>query len=247
MRYLAIPYSIACYLFGFASLVCLILFVGDLWLPVTINNAAPISPGLAGVIAVLANLALVTIWGLQHSVMADPGFKRNWTRIVPPVIERSTYVLVVGGLTFMLLALWSPMPFVIWDVSGSALGHLLLTGYFAGWSVTLFSTFLINHFELFGLQQAWQRVRKVTPKEQSFVTPLLYKLVRHPMMTGVLLALWCAPTLTTGRLLFNVAMTAYILIGLRHEEDTLVRELGDKYCDYQQRTPMLVPRIRPTD
>ena len=241
MKYLAIPYSIAAYLFGFASLVALILFVGGVFLPWTIDTGSPVSPRLAGLSAVVANLALVTIWGLQHSVMADPDFKRLWIRIVPPAIERSTYVLIVGLVTFALLALWSPMTLVIWDFSGTLLGAVLFAGYFAGWSITLFSTFLINHFELFGLQQAWQRVRRVTPKEQSFVTPLLYKLVRHPMMSGILIALWCAPALSVGRLLFNIAMTAYILIGLRHEEKTLVDELGDEYRDYQAATPMLVP------
>ncbi len=244
MKLFAIPYSIASYLFGFASLVGLILFVSGLWPFWNIDAGTPVSPALSGFAAAIANLSLIAIWGLQHSIMADPGFKRIWTRIVPPAVERSTYVLFVGIFTFALMAFWSPMPTVIWDVSGTVLGAILLAGYFAGWTITLISTFLINHFELFGLRQAWHQFKNVVPKDESFVTPLFYKLVRHPMMTGVLIALWCAPTLSTGRLLVNVAMTAYILAGLRHEEETLVGELGDDYRRYQESTPMLVPGLK---
>lgn len=241
MKLLAMPYSIACYLFGFASLMGFILFTGDLLVPWTINTATPLSPELTGLAALFANLLLVTVWSLQHSIMADPHFKRAWTRIVPPAVERSTYVLFVGAITFALMAFWSPMPGVIWDVSDSLGGTALLIGYFIGWAIVLTSTFLINHLHLFGLQQALDAALSKAPRDSHFVTPLFYKLVRHPMMTGVLIALWCAPTLTVGRLVLNVLMTIYILVGTRHEEKALIAELGDEYEAYRQSTPMLIP------
>ncbi|MEP3051799.1 MAG: isoprenylcysteine carboxylmethyltransferase family protein [Erythrobacter sp.] len=241
MKLFAIPYSILCYLIGVASLVAMILFVGGLFLPWTINTGSPVSLGLTGGMALIGNVALVTIWSLQHSIMADPAFKRVWTRIVPPAVERSTYMLVVGGLTFALLALWSPMPDVIWDVSGTWVATALIAGYLAGWTITFISTFLINHFHLFGLQQAWEQHKQVATKDQSFVTPFFYKFVRHPMMTGVLIALWCAPTLTVGRLVFNIAMTIYVIVGIMHEESTLIEELGEEYEEYRKTTPMVVP------
>jgi protein-S-isoprenylcysteine O-methyltransferase Ste14 len=176
--------------------------------------------------------------------MADAKFKRVWTLIVPAAVERSTYVLVVGVFTFGLIALWSPLDLVLWDFEGTWLGATLLIGYFLGWAITLFSTFLINHFQLFGLLQAWEHLKSLPSKEETFVTPLFYKLVRHPMMTGVLIALWCAPTLTLGRLILNLGLTAYILMGLHHEEKTLVQDLGDEYRTYQRSTPMLVPGFR---
>jgi protein-S-isoprenylcysteine O-methyltransferase Ste14 len=244
MRFLAVPFSIASYFFGFASLVFLILFVGDLIVPWTINEASPVSPGFTGLTAVVANIALITIWGLQHSIMADPSFKRVWIKIVPPAVERSTYVLFVGAVTFTMIALWSPLPTVIWDVSGTIAGPLLIGTYFTGWTITLISTFLINHFHLFGLQQAFQAAKSSAPGKTNFVTPFFYKLVRHPMMTGVLIALWSVPTLTAGRLVFNVIMTAYILLGTRHEEKALVAELGQEYEDYRKTTPMLLPSAK---
>lgn len=244
MKLFAISYSIFCYLIGVASLVAMIVFVGGLLGPWTIDTGSPVTLGLGDGAALVANIALITVWSLQHSIMADPGFKRVWSRIVPPVIERSTYVLVVGGLTFAMLALWSPMPGVIWDISGSWAGIALSVGYLAGWTITFISTFLINHFHLFGLQQAWEQHQQIASKDQSFVTPLFYKLVRHPMMTGVLIALWCAPTLTVGRLVFNIAMTIYVIVGMMHEESTLVEELGDEYEEYRKTTPMVVPGLK---
>ncbi len=244
MKLLDISYSLGCYLFGVASLAGLILFAGDIYLPWTINAASPLSPQLEGATAIVANIGLVTIWSLQHSVMADPGFKRAWTRIVPAHLERSTYVLFVGLFTFGIMALWSPLPGVLWDVSGSALGSVLMLAYLAGWVITLISTFLINHSHLFGLQQAFKGGGREAGAGVRFVTPLFYKLVRHPMMTGVLIALWSVPTLTVGRLTFNLVMSAYILLGTRHEEETLVADLGEEYEEYRKTTPMLIPTGR---
>lgn len=244
MKFFNILYSMGCYFFGFASLVALILFVGDLYLPWTINIPTPMSPQLDGATAIAVNFVLITIWSLQHSIMADPGFKKSWTKIIPAHLERSTYVLFVGLFTFGLMALWSPLPDVLWDVSGSTMGSVLLAGYFLGWVITLISTFLINHFHLFGLQQAYNGPAHNEGIGVKFVTPLFYKFVRHPMMTGVLIALWSVPVLTVGRLTFNLAMSAYILLGTRHEEKSLVAELGEDYQDYRKTTPMLIPTGR---
>ena len=245
MKYLAMIYSITSYLIGVVTLVYLILFTGDMVVSWTVNVAAPTAPEFSGIIAVLWNLLLVGLWGLQHSIWADPGFKKLWTKIVPAAIERSTYLLFVTLMTAIIVAFWAPMPAIIWNVSGDWLGRVLLFGFYFGWSVVLSSTFLINHFHLFGLSQAFQMLRKTESKEASFVTPLFYKIVRHPMMTGVLIALWCAPTLTVGRLVFNFAMTFYVFLGIRHEEKTLVADLGEEYEKYQKIVPAVIPFTTP--
>ncbi len=243
MRILAMAYSLMCYFAGVSALVLLILFIGDLLIPVTINQASPLSPEFPVTAAILANTALIVLWGLQHSIMADPRFKSVWTRFVPPAVERSTFLLFVAIATGLLVALWSPIPIMLWDVTGTALGTVLLAGYLAGWAIVLFSSFLINHFQLFGLEQAYNLLRQTQSKKAIFVTPLLYRIVRHPMMTGILISLWCAPSMSVGRLMLNIVMTTYILIGTRHEEETLIADLGEEYETYRETTPMLLPRF----
>ena len=245
-RGLAVSYSITCYFIGVAALVYLILFIADMAVPVSLTQASPIAPALFGLEAVLWNVGVLALWGAQHTVMARPGFKRLWTRIVPPAIERSTYLVFVALATATLVFLWAPLPTVLWDTSGSLVGHVLLGVFFLGWAIVLFSTFLINHFQLFGLQQAYQSNSQAMSKKDVFVTPLLYKLVRHPMMSGVLIALWAVPTLTVSRLVFNVVMTSYVFIGLYFEEKTLVDELGDEYREYRKTTPSVIPGLRPS-
>jgi len=236
-------YSIVCYLIGVVALVYLILFIADLFVPITINRGAGISPELTGATAVFWNISVVMIWGLQHTIMARPAFKRIWTKVVPVSIERSTYLVGVAIATMVLTILWIPMPAVLWDTSGTVVATLLIGVYFFGWCITLFSTFLINHFHLFGLQQAFLHMRRLQSKQETFRTPLLYKLVRHPMMSGVLIALWAVPVLTVGRLIFNVSMTAYVFVGLYFEERTLTAELGDAYKQYLKTTPSVIPRL----
>lgn len=245
-RLATLAYSVASYLIGCSALLYLILFIANQWVPVTIVSASPLAPALSGTSALLWNLALIGLWGAQHTIMARPAFKRVWTRLVPAAIERSTYLLGVTLATALLVLFWVPMPQLIWQLSGTVFGYLLVGLYIFGWSMVLFASFLINHFALFGLSQAWNSIRNTAPKGDTFVTPLLYKLVRHPMMTGVLIALWAADDMTVGRLLFNLAMTAYIFVGLYYEERTLVAELGDEYIDYQRTTPRLLPRVTPT-
>jgi protein-S-isoprenylcysteine O-methyltransferase Ste14 len=243
MKFFAMIYSVLSYLIGFAALVYLILFIGDIAVPWTVNTASSIAPDFGPISAILWNSLLAIVWGSQHSLMANPSFKAVWTKIVPASVERSTYLLFVAAFTAGLVALWVPMTFEIWNVSGTVLGTALLIGFFLGWTITLTSTFLINHFHLFGLSQAYQLISQTPSKQETFVTPLFYKIVRHPMMTGVLIALWCAPVLTSGRLLFNITMTLYILLGTKHEEKTLVADLGEKYEDYRETTPMLIPGL----
>ena len=243
MRTLAMIYSVVCYFLGVTALVSLILFIGDMVLPVTINKPSFFSPELPLLPAILVNTGLILLWSAQHSVMADPKFKAWWTQFVHPAIERSTFVLSVAIATTLLIVLWSPIPIVIWDIGQSSLGSVLIAAYLFGWSLTLFASFLINHFQLFGLEQAYRFLTETPSKKAIFVTPLLYRLVRHPMMTGILISLWCVPTLTVGRLLFNIVMTAYIIIGTRHEEETLVADLGEEYEEYRKSTPMLLPNL----
>ncbi len=244
MRLLAMIYSVICYVLAVTSLMALILFIEGLVVPVTINEASVVSPQLPVLPAILANVVLVVFWGLQHSVMADPRFKSWWTRFVHPAIERSTFILVTAFSTTGLMLFWSPIPITIWDTSGTPWALVLCAGYFFGWTITFIATFLINHFHLFGLEQAYRFMNETQSKKATFVTPLLYRIVRHPMMTGILISLWCVPHMTVGRLVFNLAMTAYILIGTRHEEETLLDELGEDYEAYRRTTPMLLPRFK---
>lgn len=240
---IAMLYSALSYLCGVAALVYLILFIGDILVPITINSASAVSPKLNGFTAILWDCGLVVLWGLQHSVMARPSFKRIWIRFVPAAVERSTYLVSVALATALLILFWVPMPSIIWNFSGSWIALLLTTLYFFGWLIVLLSTFLINHFQLFGLQQAFFFLKNIPSKREIFKTPFLYKLVRHPMMSGVLISLWSVPTLTTGRLVFNLLMSAYIFIGLYFEEITLTEELGEDYLEYKKHTPSVVPRL----
>ena len=243
LRTLVMFYSLACYLIGVIALVYLILFIADLWVPVSINRGAGLAHDAGIVAALLWNVGVVLVWGLQHTIMARPAFKRVWTKVVPVPIERSTYLVCVAIATALLVLYWIPMPAVLWDTSGTVLYPLLLGVYFLGWCLVLFSTFLINHFHLFGLQQAFSFMHRQQSKQETFRTPLLYKLVRHPMMSGVLIALWAIPVLTVGRLVFNVLMTTYVFVGLYFEERTLTAELGEEYERYLQTTPSVIPRI----
>ena len=244
MKIFNMLYSLVCYAIGVSALVGLILFIGDLYLPVTINHASSIAPGFSGAVAIIWNLVLIAAWGYIHSLMADPRFKEKWTKIVPAAIERSTYLVFVGITTALLILLWAPLPHVIWDVSGTTFGTVLWVMFFAGWVITLLSTFMINHFHLFGLQQAFKGITETQSKTESFVTPMFYKLVRHPIMTGVFIGIWSAPEMTTGRLVIAIGMTAYILFGVRHEEKTLIADLGDDYLNYKKTTASIIPGIK---
>jgi protein-S-isoprenylcysteine O-methyltransferase Ste14 len=233
-------YAIASYAFFLATFTYAVLFVGDLAVPKTIDSGTP--PPVA--IAVATNLALLGVFALQHSVMARRGFKRWWTTIVPPALERSTYVLAATAALALVLGGWQPIPTVVWDVDSPAWRALLWTAFGGGWAVLLLSTFLIDHFELFGLKQAWRAVTRSAPPTPDFRTPLFYRYVRHPLYVGFVIAFWAAPTMTVGRLLFAAGATGYILVGIAFEERDLVAQFGDRYRAYREQVGMLIPRIR---
>jgi methanethiol S-methyltransferase len=239
-RLLTIGYGAVCYVVFLAAFLYSIGFVGDFVVPRTVDRgvAAPIGE------AVVVNLLLLALFAVPHSVMARPVFKRWWTRFVPNTIERSTYVLVSSLLLFLMFWQWRTMPAVIWAVAWAP-GRLVLWALFTlGWVTALVSTFLINHFDLFGLRQVYLAWRGSPYSDLEFRESLLYRVVRHPLMLGFIIAFWATPTMTAGHLLFAVATTGYILIAMQLEEYDLVAALGDRYRDYRGRVPMLIPGLR---
>jgi methanethiol S-methyltransferase len=195
-------------------------------------------------LAIVVDLALILLFGLQHSVMARPAFKRAWTRIVPQELERSTYVLIASVVLAFILWQWRPIPTpVLWHAEAAwsiTLGWAVMG---LGVLVLLWATFLIDHFELFGLRQGWVTLRRGELRGPAFVTPYLYQIVRHPLYVGWLLIFWGAPTMTAGHLLFSAGMSGYILLAIRFEERDLVDHIGEPYRRYRQRVPALIPRI----
>jgi protein-S-isoprenylcysteine O-methyltransferase Ste14 len=220
-----------------ASFLYAIGFVGNLFVPKSID--APAGP--AGWAAFAIDAAVLGLFAAQHSVMARPAFKAAWTRIVSPSIERSVYVLVSSLLLVLVFWAWRPLPGIVWDWRGSAAGDALLALYGVGWLLVLLSTFMISHFELFGLTQAWRRLRNAPTPASSFKVVLLYRFVRHPIMLGFIIAFWSAPVMTYGHLLFAVLTTGYILVGIQLEERDLIAAFGNAYERYRQRVPMLLP------
>lgn len=239
-RYLILGYGLLAYaLFGLTAWFA-IGFLGNLWVPKTIDGAA--SAPLAEALAV--NLLLLTVFAVQHSVMARPGFKIWWTRWVPRPMERSTYVLFSCLALLLLFWHWRPMGGVIWDLQDPLVRGAVYGLYALGWATVVATTFLINHFDLFGLRQVWLHFQGRRYTGLGFITPGPYRVVRHPLYVGWLLAFWAAPTMTLAHLLFALVTTAYILVAIRFEERDLVREHGAAYADYRRRVPMLLPRLR---
>ena len=239
-RYLTIGYGAAAYLLFAVAFLYAIGFVGNLAVPRSVDHGITASIGEA----VVVNLVLLGLFGVQHSVMARPGFKRWWTRIVPTPIERSTYVILASVVLLLLYWQWRTMPAVIWDVWHPAGRVALWSLFWLGWLIALGATFMVSHFDLFGLRQVYLAWRGKPYTHIGFHARLLYRLVRHPLMLGFLIAFWAAPTMTAGHLLFSIGMTGYILIATQLEERDLVAALGDEYRDYRRDVPRLLPRPR---
>jgi protein-S-isoprenylcysteine O-methyltransferase Ste14 len=232
-------YGVAAYTAGLVALLYLIGFSGNLLVPKSVG----IGPGASWGHAMSIDLVLLALFGVQHSVMARRGFKRWWTRVVPAAVERSTYVLATCVALALMFWLWVPIASpVVWRVEGDAGVTLLWSLFGLGWLLVLVSTFLINHFELFGLQQVFTRLTGRALPAAQFETPLLYRYVRHPLYAGLLLSLWTVPVMTAGRLLFSIGLSAYILIGIGFEERDLLREFGERYRRYREEVGMLLPR-----
>ena len=236
-RLVALVYGILSYVFFFLTFLYAIGFVSGLVVPKTIDSGAraPLTESL------LVNVALLTIFALQHSVMARPQFKAWWTRFVPKSVERSTYVLLATSALALLLWQWRPLPDVIWRIGDPRLARTIRGISCFGWLVVLTSTFLINHFELFGLHQVANNLVGKDMPPPRFKTPFFYRFVRHPIYLGFIIAFWAAPTMTVGHLLFAFATTGYILIGIFLEERDLVALFGDDYRNYKKRVAMLAP------
>ena len=232
-------YGVVCYAIFFATFLYAIGFVGNIFVPRSLD-AVP-DKNLA--YAVMVDFLLLGLFAIQHSVMARPAFKRWWTQYVPEAAERSTYVLFSSLALIALFAFWQPIGGVIWDIQNS-LGYIIAMVLFGfGWGLVLVSTFLINHFDLFGLRQVWLQFRSQAYAPVKFKTPWLYKIVRHPLYVGWFFAFWATPTMTVTHLFFALVTTIYILIAIQLEERDLVAALGEDYADYRKRVPMLIPRF----
>ena len=240
-RALVLGYGTLCYAIFFATLLYSFAFVGDWAVPKTID--AGTQGGNSA--ALIVNLLLLSVFALQHTVMARQGFKNWWTKIVPQPIERSTYVLLSSLALMLLFWLWRPMTAVVWSVE-HPVGHAVLQGtFYAGWLIVLLSTFMISHFDLFGLRQVWLHWRDKSYTDLQFRTTGFYKLVRHPIQLGFVIGFWATPHMTVGHMLFAGVTTAYIIVALKFfEERDLVRTFGDRYLNYRAQVPMLIPRAR---
>jgi len=230
-------YGTAVYAFFLATFCYAIAFVGNLWVPKTIDSGA--APGV--VEALVVNTVLLAIFAVQHSIMARRSFKRWWTGIVSPAVERSTFVLAATAALALLLWQWRPIPEVVWQVENRAAVVAIWAVFWLGWGVLLLATFLINHFELFGLRQVFSRLTGRAIPEAEFRTPMLYRYVRHPIYLGFILGFWAAPVMSAGHLLFAIGGTGYIFVGIWFEERDLIAQFGDKYRRYRDQVGMLLP------
>ena len=236
-KFIAFLYGLAAYLIFFVTFLYAIGFVEGLLVPKSIDTG-PAAPLLE---ALIVDLLLLSVFAIQHSVMARRQFKQWWTQYVPQSVERSTYVLFSSLAPILLFWQWRPIPAVVWQIANPAVANAVIGLSLVGWLIVLTSTFLINHFELFGLHQVANNLAGRPMPPPTFKTPMLYKLVRHPIYLGFIIAFWAAPTMTVGHLLFAAVTTAYIFVGIFLEEHDMIELFGDEYRRYRERVSMLVP------
>ena len=239
----ALAYGLVAYVVFLGSFCYAIGFVGNFLVPKSIDSGTAGTPSVTALVDAL----LLVLFAVQHSVMARPAFKSWWTRHVPRPVERSTYVLLASLVLILLYWQWRPIPEPVWTVESPLAAAVLTAVFWLGWGVTLVSSFLINHFELFGLTQVVGPLAKLESSAPVFATPLFYRWTRHPLYLGFLMAFWAAPSMTAGHLLFAMAMTGYVLIGIFFEERDLIALFGDRYRRYRREVGMLVPRRRRFD
>jgi protein-S-isoprenylcysteine O-methyltransferase Ste14 len=237
VKFIAFLYGLVAYLAFFATILYAIGFVMGLVVPKTIDTG----PGSSTTEALVVNLLLMTLFAVQHSVMARKQFKQWWTQYVPKAVERSTYVLSASLVLMLLFWQWRPMPAIVWQINQPDVAVAIATLALVGWVIVFTSTFLINHFELFGLHQVANNLTGRDMPTPRFRTPLYYKFVRHPIYLGFIIAFWAAPTMSVGHLLFAAVTTAYIFVGILLEERDLVDLFGDDYRRYKERVSMLLP------
>ena len=246
-RVLALIYGSLCYIVCLVTLLYAICFVGNItpieiggtnWVPRTIDVAA--STVASGVMGWILNLILLSAFALQHSVMARPSFKKVWTKVVPKAVERSTYVLLSSCVLILLFVSWVPITDPIWTVTGP-LATVIRAVFFLGFGIVALSTFMINHFDLLGLRQVVDNMQDKIRDRETFVTTGLYKLCRHPIMLGFIVAFWAAPAMTVGHMLFSVLTTVYIFVAIVFEEKDLTDQYGDTYREYKKSTPQVFP------
>jgi len=237
-RVAIMAYGIISYLVFFASFLYAIGFIGGFGVPTTLDGPREISLGQA----IFTNLGLLALFALQHSIMARPAFKRWWTKIIPSATERSTYVLLSSLALIAVFVWWQPLGGMVWEVDQESVRMALYCAYFVGWGVVLYSTFLINHFDLFGLRQSWLAFQEQPYTELKFVMPWMYRIIRHPLYFGWLMVMWFTPVMSAAHLLFAAVCSAYIFVGIYLEERDLKAAHPD-YADYQQEVPMIIPRL----
>ena len=239
-------YGVVSYGLGAASLVALIAFIFNIIPSNPILGNIDAATGESSLAAMAVNILLLTVFAVQHSVMARPWFKAWLARRIPQAAERSTYVLATAAVVFGLIGFWQPMPSTVWRIENAVLYNLVLGTGLLGWALVFYSTFLINHFDLFGLRQVWMNFRERAYTQLPFKVSSFYRVVRHPIMTGVFIGIWAIPVMTVGHLIFALAMSAYIFIGVHYEERDLVSHFGERYRNYMRSTARFFPLLNKT-
>jgi methanethiol S-methyltransferase len=252
-KFLLMSYAVCAYIVGLLNIAYIVAFLGDFIVPKTISGgttgaeswlAASFNPADALKFAILANTGLVLIFGLHHSITARRWFKALWTRIVPPSIERATYLYMTAAMSVLLIGFWQPIPISIWQIDEPWAVNLITGLYLAVWAIMLSATFHFGHFGFFGLAQAWNRIRERESRPASFTAKYLYAVVRHPISFGWMVTPWLTPHFTAGHLVFAISVAVYVLIATIFEESDLISELGEDYREYRRRVPAFFPRLR---